>query len=69
MFNGVWDATGRVLRNSTVEMRESAGRPESGLRAGEGEVIAKGANGEPVERYSAIAPYTGVTGDLEGLLN
>ena len=62
MFNGVWDATGRVLRNSTVEMRESAGRPESSLRSGEGEVITKGANGEPVERYSAIA---GVTGDLE----
>ena len=36
MFNGVWDATGRVLRNSTVEMRESAGRPESSLRSGEG---------------------------------
>ena len=62
VFNGVWDATGRVLRNSTVEMRESAGRPESSLRSGEGEVITKGANGEPVERYSAIA---GVTGDLE----
>ena len=47
-------------------MRESAGRPESSLRSGEGEVITKGANGEPVERYSAIA---GVTGDLEGLPN
>ena len=46
-----------------------AGRPKSGLRSGEGEVIAKGANGEPVERYSAIAPYTEVTGDLEGLPN
>ena len=69
VFNGGWDATGRVLRNSTVEMWEAAGRPESGLRLGEGEVIAKGANGEPVERYSAIAPYTDVTGDLEGLSN
>ena len=69
MFNGVWDATGRVLRNSTVEMWEAARRPESGLHSGEGEVIAKGANGEPVERYSAIAPYTEVTGDLEGLPN
>ncbi len=46
-----------------------AGRPKSGLRSVEGEVIAKGANGEPVERYSAIAPYTEVTGDLEGLPN
>ena len=31
--------------------------------------IAKGADGEPVIRYSAIGPYTGVTGDLEGLSN
>jgi len=69
VFNGGWDATGKVLRNSTVEMWQAAGRPKSGLRSGEGDVIAKGANGEPVERYSAIAPYTDVTGDLEGLPN
>ena len=69
VFNGGWGATGRVLRNSTVEMREAAGRPESGLLSGEGEVIAEGANGEPVERYSAISPYTDVPGDLEGLSN
>lgn len=36
VFNRGWDATGRVLRNSTVEMWEAAGRPESGLRSGEG---------------------------------
>ena len=69
VFNGDWGATGRVLRNSTVEMWETAGRPESGLRSGEGEVIAEGANGEPVEPYSAIALYTDVTGNLEGLSN
>ena len=69
MFNGGWGAPGRVPSNSTVEMWEASGRPESSLRSGEGEVIAKGANGEPVERYSAIAPYTDVTGDLEGLPN
>ncbi len=28
-----------------------------------------GANGEPLDRYSAISPYPGVTGDLEGLSN
>ena len=28
-----------------------------------------GANGEPLDRYSTIGPYPGVTGDLEGLLN
>ena len=28
-----------------------------------------GANGEPLDRYSTIGPYSGVTGDLEGLPN
>lgn len=69
VFNGGWDASGRALRNSTIEMWEAAGRPESGQRPGEGEVIAQGADGEPVIRYSAIGPYAGVTGDLEGLSN
>ncbi len=69
VFNGGWDATARALRNSTIEIWEAAGRPAVGQRPGEGEVIAKGADGEPVVRYSAIGPYTGVVGDLEGLSN
>ncbi|MEE8466347.1 MAG: nitronate monooxygenase [Dehalococcoidia bacterium] len=69
VFNGGWDATGRALRNSTTGNWEAAGCPEIGQRPGEGEVIARGSDGEPVERYSAIGPYTGVTGDLEGLSN
>ncbi len=69
VFNGGWDAAGRALRNSTVENWEAAGSPEVGQRPGEGEVIAIGVDGEPVERYSAIGPYTGVTGDLEALSN
>ena len=69
VFNGGWDAKGRALRNSTVEQWEASGSPEVGRRPGEGEVIAMGANGEPLDRYSAIGPYPGVTGDLEGLPN
>ena len=69
MFNTGWDATGRTLRNSTIERWEAAGQPAPGQRPGEGEIIASGVDGLPVERYSAIAPYTGVTGDLEGLSN
>jgi nitronate monooxygenase len=69
IFNGGWPVAGRTLRNSTVEQWETAGSPEVGQRPGEGEVIASGPDGEPVERYSAIGPYTGVTGDLEGLSN
>ncbi|MCH7737632.1 MAG: nitronate monooxygenase [Chloroflexi bacterium] len=69
VFNRGWEVTARALRNSTIEKWEAAGSPEVGQRPGEGEVIAKGADGEPVERYSSIAPYSGVTGDLEGLSN
>ena len=68
-FNGGWDASGRALRNSTIEMWEAAGRPPAGQRPGEGEIIAQGADGKPVVRYAGIGPYTGVTGDLEGLPN
>ena len=69
VFSGGWDATGRTLRNSTIEVWEAAGQPATGQRPGEGEIIATGVDGAPVERYSAIGPYSGVTGDLEGLSN
>ncbi len=69
VFNKGWEVTARALRNSTIEKWEAAGSPEVGQRPGEGEVIAKGVDGEPVERYSSVAPYSGVTGDLEGLSN
>ncbi len=51
---GGWDAKGRALRNSTVEQWEASGSPEVGDRPGEGEVIAMGANDEPLDRYSAM---------------
>ena len=69
VFSGGWDASSRALRNSTTEMWEAAGRPPTGQRPGEGEVIARGRDGEPVVRYSAIGPYSGVTGNLEGMSN
>jgi nitronate monooxygenase len=69
VFNGGWAAGGRALRNNTIENWEAAGSPEVGERPGEGEVIAKAADGGPVERYSSIASYSGVAGDLEGLSN
>jgi len=68
-FSGGWDANGRALLNSTTEMWEAAGRPALGERPGEGETIGHGADGEPIERYSAIGPYEGVTGDLEAMSN
>jgi len=69
VFNVGWGAAGRALRNSTIESWEAAGRPGDGHRPGEGEVIAQGEDGAQLVRYSAIAPYAGVTGDLEGLSN
>ena len=69
VFNGGWDAAGRALRNSTIEMWEARGRPGDGQRPGEGEIIAQGTDGAPIVRYASIGPYTGVTGDLEGLSN
>ena len=69
VFSGGWNAAGRALRNSTIEIWEAAGRPGDGHRPSESEVIAQSADGTPLVRYSGIAPYTGVTGDLEGLAN
>jgi nitronate monooxygenase len=57
----------RVLRNSTAEAWEAAGRPPLGSRPGEGDVIAHFASGEAILRYETAAPMVGTTGDIEGL--
>jgi nitronate monooxygenase len=61
------DAPHRVLRNSTAEMWEAAGRPPTGSRPGEGDVIAHFASGEAIVRYETAAPMVGTTGDIEAL--
>jgi nitronate monooxygenase len=61
------DASHRALRNSTSEAWEAAGRPPSGSRPGEGEVIAHFASGDPIVRYSTAAPMVGTTGDIDAL--
>ncbi len=68
VFDGGWpDAPHRTLRNSTVEAWEAAGRPLSGSRPGEGEVIATRFDGYPVERYASSSAREGVSGDIEAL--
>jgi nitronate monooxygenase len=57
----------RVIRNSTAEAWERAGRPPLGRRPGEGEVIAHFADGEEIVRYETAAPMVGTTGDIEAL--
>jgi nitronate monooxygenase len=61
------DAPHRVLRNSTAERWEAAGRPAPGSRPGEGDVIAHFASGEAILRYEPGAPMLGTTGDIEAL--
>lgn len=52
----------RVVRNETVENYEEAGSPEPGERPGETDVVAAGADREPITRYDeALA-----TGDVKG---
>ena len=61
------NAPHRVIRNSTAEKWEAAGRPPLGSRPGEGDVIAHFADGEAIVRYEPAAPMVGTTGDIEAL--
>jgi NAD(P)H-dependent flavin oxidoreductase YrpB (nitropropane dioxygenase family) len=61
------DAPHRAIKNSTADMWEKAGRPPTGSRPGEGDVIAHFASGEPIVRYETAAPLAGTTGDIEAL--
>ena len=64
LFDIGWpDAAHRVLRNPTVAAWESEGRPVSGRRPGEGDVVATRA-GTPVVRYSDVQPTTDTEGDI-----
>ena len=66
LFDQGWpDAPHRALRNSTVEMWESAGRPPTGKRPREGELVGAFPNGDPIRRYGVPAPMQGATGQIE----
>jgi NAD(P)H-dependent flavin oxidoreductase YrpB (nitropropane dioxygenase family) len=68
IFDIGWAAPHRVLRNKQVIEWEAAGRPSSGQRPGEGEIIAKMPRaGEMVNvpRYSAFLATPGFEGDLD----
>lgn len=68
IFDIGWpEAPHRMLRNSTVRAWEAAGRPSTGTRPGEGEVIAHYSDGTPVARYEDMIPVEGMTGNLEAL--
>ncbi len=55
----------RVLANSTVETWAEAGRPPSGERPGEDDIVGAYPGGQSVERYGDDLPVGGATGDTE----
>lgn len=68
LFDVSWpDAPHRVLRNSTVNNWEAAGRPASGKRPGEGQVIATSKSRGDIVRYRSYTPGPDATGDIEAL--
>ncbi len=69
LFDVGWpDAAHRVLRNKATDVWEAAGRPITGRRPGEGDVIGTmtlaGTTVE-VPRYAVFPPMPGFTGDIE----
>jgi NAD(P)H-dependent flavin oxidoreductase YrpB (nitropropane dioxygenase family) len=68
LFDADWpDAPHRTLHNSTLTNWEASGSPPRGKRPCEGEVVATGADGSPVSRYSASLPTPGTTGEVEAM--
>jgi len=68
LFDIGWPkAPHRVLRNSTVADWEAAGRPETGKRPGEGEVVATSKSRGPIVRYRSYTPAADADGDIDAL--
>lgn len=68
VFDVDWpDAPHRTLRNTTIAAWEAAGRPPSGHRPGEGEIVAAHGDGQAIARYASTSVEEGVTGDIEAL--
>ena len=68
LFDLNWpDAPHRVLRNKTVTNWEVAGRPETGKRPGEGEIVAHSKSLGEIRRYRSYTPGADAEGDIEAL--
>jgi nitronate monooxygenase len=67
-FQDGWPgALHRTLRNATLARWEAAGCPPVGQRPGEGDIVARLADGSPVARYHFASPQRGVEGDVTDL--
>jgi NAD(P)H-dependent flavin oxidoreductase YrpB (nitropropane dioxygenase family) len=68
LFDVRWpNAPHRTLRNKTVDAWEAAGRPPTGKRPGEGEVIATSRSSGPIVRYQSYTPGADAEGDIDAL--
>jgi NAD(P)H-dependent flavin oxidoreductase YrpB (nitropropane dioxygenase family) len=68
LFDIGWaDAPHRVLRNKTVDNWEAAGRPETGKRPGEGDIIATSKSIGPLVRYGCETLPKDAEGDLDAI--
>ena len=68
LFDVRWpNAPHRTLRNQTVDAWEAAGRPPTGKRPGEGEVIATSQSSGPIVRYQSYTPGADAEGDIDAL--
>jgi NAD(P)H-dependent flavin oxidoreductase YrpB (nitropropane dioxygenase family) len=61
------DAPHRVLRNQVVANWEAAGRPTSGKRPGEGEIVARSPNLGDIVQYRPCTATADIDGDIEAL--
>jgi nitronate monooxygenase len=67
LFDVGWpDAPHRVVRNDTLTRWETAGRPATGARPGEGETIAT-RDRKPIVRYSDAQPTKQTEGAIEAM--
>lgn len=68
LFDVGWpNAPHRTLRNQTVDVWEAAGRPSSGKRTGQGEVIATSRSIGPIVRYQSYTPGSDAEGDIDAM--
>src|SRR5436190_5464567 len=66
LFDVGWpNAPHRTLRNQTVDVWEAAGRPSSGKRPGQDEVIATSRSIGPIVRYQSYTPGSDAEGDID----
>jgi NAD(P)H-dependent flavin oxidoreductase YrpB (nitropropane dioxygenase family) len=71
LFDIGWpNANHRVIRNTTYELWEAAGKPASGARPGEKQDVGQLLLGEHrvlLQRYCVIPPLSGFDGDLDAM--